>query len=64
MRETDSDRLLSCLGLYQQLLKEKALKFDNSDQQFQLLLTGLVTKKENQLVIYNPIYQKSLTKTG
>ena len=58
VREPDSDRLLSCLGLYQQLLQEKALKFDNSDQQFQLLLTGLVTKKENQLIIYNPIYQK------
>lgn len=58
VREPDSDRLLSCLGLYQQLLNEKALKFDNSDEQFQLLLTGLVTKKENQLVIYNPIYEK------
>ena len=58
VREPDSERLLNCLGLYQQLLQEKALKFDNSDEQFQLLLTGLVTKKENQLVIYNPIYQK------
>jgi WD40 repeat protein len=48
---------LSRLGLYQQLLQEKALKFDNSDEQFQLLLTGLVTKKQNQLEIYNPIYK-------
>lgn len=58
VREPDSDRLLSRLGLYQQLLQEKTLNFDNSDQQFQLLLTGLVTKKENQLIIYNPIYHK------
>ena len=57
VKEPDSDRLLSRLGLYQQLLQEKALKFDNSDQQFQLLLTGLVTKKQNQLEIYNPIYK-------
>ena len=58
VREPDSDRLLSCLSLYQQLLNEKTLKFENSDEQFQLLLTGLVTKKENQLIVYNPIYQK------
>ena len=45
VREPDSDRLLSCLSLYQQLLNEKTLKFENSDEQFQLLLTGLVTKK-------------------
>ena len=57
VREPDSDRLLSRLGLYQQLLQEKALNFDNSDEQFQLLLTGLVTKKQNQLEIYNPIYK-------
>jgi WD40 repeat protein len=57
VREPDRDRLLSRLGLYQQLLQEKTLKFDNSDEQFQLLLTGLVTKKQNQLEIYNPIYK-------
>ncbi len=57
VREPDSDRLTSRLRLYEQLLQEKVLNFDNSDEQFQLLLTGLVTKKQDQLVIYNPIYE-------
>lgn len=45
------------LGLYQQLLQGDALFLDDSWEQMELLLTGLVVRRGNQLAIKNPLYQ-------
>ena len=54
---SDPDRLITLISLYQQILQNGFIEFDNSPEQFALRLTGLVVKKQSQLVIYNPIYQ-------
>ncbi|MBI4785290.1 MAG: CHASE2 domain-containing protein [Oscillatoriophycideae cyanobacterium NC_groundwater_1537_Pr4_S-0.65um_50_18] len=61
---TIRDRLLGdhqftgqLLGLYQQILDDEAVEFDGSREQVELLLSGLVTNQQGQLVVKNPIYQ-------
>lgn len=61
---TIRDRLLSqprftgrCLSIYKQILKEERVEFDGSREQIELLLSGLVIKRQGQLVVKNPIYQ-------
>lgn len=44
------------LGLYQRILIEGGIEADNSSEQVQLRLTGLVVKHEGKLEVYNPIY--------
>ena len=44
------------LKCYQQLLCEGSLKADNSVEQEELLLSGLVNKQQGQLAVYNRIY--------
>ena len=44
------------LGQVQQILEHGAMEADESHEQLQLRLTGLVVKQENRLEIYNPIY--------
>ncbi|NJL90549.1 MAG: hypothetical protein HC916_12730, partial [Coleofasciculaceae cyanobacterium SM2_1_6] len=43
------------LGMYQQVL-DGGIAADESYEQMQLRLTGLVVKRESQLMVYNPIY--------
>ena len=45
------------LGMYQQILQEGFLKSDESSEQTELRLSGLVVKKDGNLVAYNKIYQ-------
>ena len=45
------------LGTYQQILGEHPVFFDNSLEQTELLLSGLVTQQQGQLAVKNPIYQ-------
>lgn len=45
------------LGIYQQLLEEIKVRLDDSREQTELLLSGLVIKYLGQLKIANPIYQ-------
>ncbi|MEL7226471.1 MAG: AAA-like domain-containing protein, partial [Cyanobacteria bacterium J06576_12] len=45
------------LGLYQQVLSQNGLKSDGSPEQRELRLTGLTIKRQNQLQVFNPIYQ-------
>ena len=61
--KTISDRLLDnprnagrLLGIYQQIL-QSSIKSDNSREQVELLLSGLVVKKNNYLQVKKPIYQ-------
>ncbi|AKG21185.1 AAA-like domain-containing protein [Calothrix sp. 336/3] len=45
------------LGLYQQILQQGELPTDNSSEQMELRLTGLVVKEDGKLRVYNRIYQ-------
>jgi hypothetical protein len=44
------------LGMYQQILASGSIEADESYEQVQLRLTGLVVKREGKLQVYNPIY--------
>ncbi|NMF60896.1 CHAT domain-containing protein [Pseudanabaena yagii] len=44
------------LGLYQQVLDAEGIPDDESYEQMQLRLTGLVVKRDGRLIVYNPIY--------
>ncbi|MFN6565303.1 MAG: AAA-like domain-containing protein [Nostoc sp. ChiSLP01] len=46
------------LTIYQSILQGEDVDVDNSDEQRQLLLCGLVVKERNKLKVYNPIYRK------
>jgi len=46
------------LDIYQQILKEGCVGCDNSHEQVELLLSGLVTEDRGYLVVKNPIYQQ------
>ena len=62
--KTIRNRLLSkehltikMLNLYQEILRGKKITADNSLEQMELRLSGLVVKQENCLRVYNKIYQ-------
>ncbi|MBD2127581.1 AAA-like domain-containing protein [Microcoleus sp. ZQ-A2] len=45
------------LGIYQQILQQGEVKSDDSTEQMELLLSGLVEKQQGFLKVKNPIYQ-------
>jgi WD40 repeat protein len=45
------------LGMYQQILVGEGIEVDESYEQMQLRLTGLVVKQDGKLTVYNPIYK-------
>jgi hypothetical protein len=45
------------LGLYQQILQQNEIAADDTAEQMELRLTGLVVKQSGQLKVYNRIYQ-------
>jgi WD40 repeat protein len=45
------------LGLYQQILQNNEIATDDSPEQMELRLTGLVVKQSGKLKVYNRIYQ-------
>ncbi|MGF1539219.1 MAG: AAA-like domain-containing protein [Pleurocapsa sp.] len=62
--KTIRDRLLynrqdkaRLLGLYQQILQQRGIPIDDSEEQVELRLSGLVVKDRGKLVVRNPIYQ-------
>ncbi len=46
------------LGIYQQLLQDEIVPLDDSREQIELLLSGLVVRQGDQLAIKNPIYRQ------
>uniref|UniRef100_UPI0039C5B150 AAA-like domain-containing protein n=1 Tax=Calothrix sp. CCY 0018 TaxID=3103864 RepID=UPI0039C5B150 len=46
------------LGIYQQIVQQGELPTDNSPEQMELRLTGLVVKRDGKLQVYNRIYQE------
>ncbi len=62
--KTIRDRLLRneekagrLLGIYQNILKQGYIEIDDSNEQVELCLSGLVVKRGGKLTVYNPIYQ-------
>ncbi|MEG4504465.1 AAA-like domain-containing protein [Microcoleus sp. F6_B4] len=49
------------LGLYQQILQHNEIAADDTPEQMELRLTGLVVKQSGKLKVYNPIYQSVFT---
>ncbi len=45
------------LGLYQQILQHGEVETDDSPEQIELRLSGLVVKQQGKLKVYNPIYK-------
>ncbi|MER3588278.1 MAG: hypothetical protein C4322_08850, partial [Mastigocladus sp. ERB_26_1] len=45
------------LGLYQEILQHGELECDNSPENMELRLTGLVVEKEGKLKVYNRVYE-------
>ncbi|MEG4796631.1 AAA-like domain-containing protein, partial [Microcoleus sp. LAD1_D1] len=45
------------LGLYQQILQHNEIEADDTAEQMELRLTGLVVKQAAKIKVYNPIYQ-------
>lgn len=55
---THEQRASRLLGLYLQILENGAVPADDSPEKIELLLSGLVVKKQGNLQVYNPIYQE------
>ncbi|MEG4217905.1 AAA-like domain-containing protein [Microcoleus sp. Pol14C6] len=51
-------RAARLLGIYQQILQRGEVATDDSREQMELLLSGLVEKQQGFLKVKNPIYQK------
>ncbi|HIK45194.1 MAG TPA: AAA-like domain-containing protein [Leptolyngbyaceae cyanobacterium M65_K2018_010] len=55
------NRTARLLGIYQQLLEQEPVYTDDSQEQVDLLLSGLVVRQGNQLAIKNRIYREVFT---
>jgi tetratricopeptide (TPR) repeat protein len=53
---SNDDRVGRSLELYQQVIKEGGIEADNSDDQNELCLAGLVVRRHGRLEVYNRIY--------
>ncbi|NET36263.1 MAG: hypothetical protein F6K19_30265 [Cyanothece sp. SIO1E1] len=51
------------LGLYQQILQQGDIVADNSPNQMELRLSGLIVRKDGRLKVYNRIYQAVFNQT-
>jgi AAA-like domain len=56
--ESSEKRTARLLGIYQQVLIDGEIDTDNSREQMELRLTGLVVKSDNKLKGYNRIYRE------
>lgn len=54
----DGQRTARLLGLYQQILQRGEIIADDSPEQMDLRLSGLVVEQQGKLRVYNPIYQR------
>ena len=53
----DEKYVVQLLSLYQNILENNGVLADNSYEQRELRLSGLVVKNQNKLCVYNPIYK-------
>ena len=54
----NSDKTICLLSLYRKILQEEVVFIDNSIEQIELRLSGLVVEREGRLEVNNPIYAK------
>jgi AAA-like domain len=54
----NEQRISRLLSLYQQILQQSSIPADDSSEQIELLLSGLVFKHQGKLQIFNRIYQR------
>jgi WD40 repeat protein len=54
---TDEQRAGRRLGLYQQILQQREVAGDDSPEQMELRLSGLLVKQQGKLRVYNRIYK-------
>jgi WD40 repeat protein len=59
--DRNKKRAICLLGLYQQIL-QKPIAVDDSDDQIELCLSGLVVRGNNELRVYNRIYKEVFNK--
>lgn len=57
-------RTLRLLGLYQQILQRGEIVANDTPEQMQLRLSGLVVKQNGKLKVYNRIYQSIFNLIG
>ncbi|MBD6615493.1 hypothetical protein FNW02_06485 [Komarekiella sp. 'clone 1'] len=55
---TDEQRAGGLLGMYQQILQGIQVCSNDGEEQIELLLSGLVTKQQGQLIVKNRIYHQ------
>jgi hypothetical protein len=55
--ESPKKRTARLLSIYQQILKDGEIAADNSLEQMELRLSGLVVNQDGRLKVYNPIYK-------
>ncbi|MGK7927385.1 MAG: WD40 repeat domain-containing protein, partial [Spirulina sp.] len=55
--------IASLLGLYQKIWQDGGIVADNSPDQTELRLSGLVVKRQRKIKVYNRIYQKVFDRT-
>ena len=58
----DKQLTLKLLGIYSTLLQEKEIAADDSPEQMELRLSGLVVQRQGKLKVYNPIYEAVFNK--
>ncbi|GAB1542131.1 hypothetical protein NUACC21_48050 [Scytonema sp. NUACC21] len=56
-------RTIRLLSLYQQILQQGEITADDSPEQIELRLSGLVVKQSNSLKVYNRIYENVFNQT-
>ncbi|MUG92315.1 hypothetical protein F7734_07530 [Scytonema sp. UIC 10036] len=54
---SNEQRAVKMLGIYQKILLQGHITADNSPEQTQLLLSGLIVKQHGKLKVYNRIYE-------
>ena len=59
----DEQRASYLLELYQQIRHQETIPSNDSKEQSELLLSGLVVKQQGKLQIYNPIYREVFNST-
>lgn len=52
----DEQRSGRLLGIYQKILEQGSIPFDNTPEERSLSLTGLVCQRQGRLEVFNPIY--------
>jgi ABC-type branched-subunit amino acid transport system substrate-binding protein len=53
----DKQLVLKLLLIYRSILQEKEITADDSPEQMELRLSGLIVKRQGKLKVYNPIYE-------